>query len=294
MKPLVDQRNSTTRTWALRALYLLCWPVLIAPRTLRVRKAGSGPVQVYFFHIRKTAGTSLTRAFAAAGGEPADVVIRRLSRLTGSASSGPFHYLHRGDTMIAALSPFTFGWSHVPSWRFRLPRSAHRVTILRDPVVRVRSLYAYLADPSAHADAAFPAHPALRELASDGFDSFLRRAPRELLLNQLFMFSPSLDPAEAAATIQGLDTWFFTESYATGIEALASRAGVRLEVRTERRSAPVEAVDPDAENLLRELLAPEYVMINILRSQPGSGFVGSFPEPPFETGRTNTSGNEDG
>ena len=276
---LPDHRTNPLRAWAIRALFLVTWPVLVAPGVVRrALRRQPRPRRVFFFHVRKTAGTSLAKAYETLGGESADAVQKRLSRLGLSAWSGPYHYVHKGDSVILRLSPYSFGWSHIPAWKFRVAPDTFTVTILRDPIARVISLYNYLANPTVEQGEQFQAKAFARDLAAGGLEAFVRDAPRPFLLNQLFMFSESLDPAEAAERIRALSMWFFTESYPTGAQELGAALGVELPVRADRagntkRNQPDDAVRA----VLKDVLQPEYELLELFRADPGPGFVGQFP-----------------
>jgi hypothetical protein len=276
--PIPSYNSTLAKRIGRRAVFLLLWPVLYGPLWLRVLVNRDRPRPVYFFHVRKSAGTSLAKAFESLGGEEPNVVEARMNRHAYAARSGRHVFVHKADGLVLALSPFSFGWSHMPSWSFRVPPRAFTLTVLRDPLARVVSLYGYLRDPAADAGSRFGASAFARELAAGSFDRFMSIAPPTLLLNQLYMFSRELDPEQAAQRIRGLSMWFFTESYAEGIAALSTAIGETLAVRRDRSSAVDTLVDPAEAIRLRELLEPEYELMRLLRDDPGPGFVGPFPD----------------
>jgi hypothetical protein len=276
--PIPSYNSTLTKRIGRRAVFLLVWPVLYGPLWLRELAGRSRPRPVYFFHVRKSAGTSLARAFESLAGEEPSVVEARMNRHAYAARSGRYLFVHKGDGLILALTPFSFAFSHLPSWAFRVPARAFTLTIFRDPFERVTSLYRYLRDPEADADTRFGASRFARSLATGSLDRFLEVAPPTLLLNQLYMFSRELDPEQAARRIRNLSMWFFTESYAEGVGALATAIGEPLAVRKDRPSAPDLQVGPAQAIRLRQLLEPEYELMRLLRDDPGAGFVGPFPE----------------
>jgi hypothetical protein len=223
--------------------------------------------RIHLFHVRKTAGTSLWRAFEGVEG---------------------------------------FDSSHAPAWRVELPADTFTVTILRDPVSRAVSYFRYLAwaleNPDAwdrepalgqvlreatcieggwpyvrHQFETWRTESAIRELGvrqfarrlladGAGFDGFLTRVPPRRLLAQLYMFSRSFDPKEAAERILALDSVCFTETFPEDLERLSAMLGVELAEKHERRfGSPVE-LSAEQEAALRALLRPEYEMLERVRA----------------------------
>lgn len=143
------------------------------------------------------------------------------------------------------------------------------MTVLRDPVARVLSLFRYLADPESDRGHAFGAPPADRDMAVDGFDRFLDRISQTELLNQLYMFSQQLDCEEAAEHISRCSLVFFLDDMSGGMRLLSEVVGRPLPERAERRSSlrfqPTEA----QLDRLREALAVEYALMDRVRPITG-------------------------
>lgn len=213
--------------------------------------------RVYCFHIRKTGGTSLARSFLTLGGEEVEEVHRRIeaSRLKRTISDG-YAYVAHNKTLLEEGQYF-FGWSHIPAHALELPPSTFTVTVLRDPVRRAVSYYNYLV----HGDepgTQFPVPQHERELARDGFDAFLDRAPRRELMRQLFTFSRNFDVGEAEQRIRGCSFVFSSESYDEGLAELARRLELPLLSRHDRVTPKSSAPTTGQLERLREMLEPEY------------------------------------
>ncbi len=247
---------------------------LVARRT----RLPGGARRVYLYHVRKTAGTALATAFMALGGEDPAAVYARLGPRPHVTRSGDRVYatyeaavLRRGD--------YFFGWSHQPWWHLDLPGRTFTVTVLRDPVERVVSLYRYLADPASDAGLPFPAPGSDRAWAADGFGPFLDRLPPGTLCNQLYTFSRDLEPGEAAERIRATSLWFFTADFAAGLAELGRRLDLPLVPHRARVSTPSGDGPTAAERArLRRALEPEYELLARLRARPGPGLVGAVPE----------------
>jgi hypothetical protein len=229
--------------------------------------------RVYLYHVRKTAGTSLANSFLALGGEDPSVVFHRMARRPHATRSGGLVFVHFERALLQHGS-YLFGWSHHPSWYLTLPPRTFTVTVLRDPIERVLSLYRYLADPQPDAGLPFPAPEEDRRWAGDGFSTFLDRAPRTALCNQLHTFSRMLDPAEAADAVRGCHAYFFTDCYGEGLDALSRLLGLALARRVDRRSVPAPPPRPEELERLRRMLDAEYRFVDLLRADPGPHLLG--------------------
>ncbi len=97
------------------------------------------------------------------------------------------------------------------------------------------------------------------------FADFLERTPRAHVLRQLYMFSESYDVEEAAERILGCSAVCFTETFGCDLQRLARRLDLPLKGSHERRS--VVKVKPSATELAlaREMLAPEFVLLERVR-----------------------------
>jgi hypothetical protein len=258
--------------------YQMAWLPRRAPDALRSRRyeIAGGYRRVYYYHLKKTGGTSLARSFLEIGGEQAPTVYDRV--MYGhpyAATSGDYVFVFR-DVRALERGHYYFGWSHTPAWQLHLPPRTLTVTVLRDPIQRVLSLYRYLLDE--RADEGLPNGPGgWRRVAEGGFSHFLERLPRHDLLQHLFMFSPRYEPEEAAETIRRCHTYFFLESYAEGVATLSHQLGVSLRMRRDRSSAL--DFHPTAQELshLRAVLEPEYELLELLRREPGPSLAGTIP-----------------
>jgi hypothetical protein len=222
-----------------------------------------GNRRVYCYHVRKTAGTSLFLSFLALGGEDPMEVWRRITaaRLQRTTSAG-YSYASN-DRDVLAEGAYFFGRSHHGFVDQPLPPGTFTVTILRDPVERVRSFYDYLVSGD---DPGVPGWVNRRQrlLVQDGFDVFLDGVPATGLLTQLAMFSEHLDVSEASDRIASCSSVFFTEDFAAGLAGLADRLGLPLvPYRARVSSGRTELTDGQRERL-QARLEPEYELLRRL------------------------------
>jgi hypothetical protein len=237
---------------------------LLRQRSASRRSPGfAGCSRIYLHHIRKTGGTSITDAILELGGEePREVEARAERALPHVTETGGMVVVGH-DRIALGTGWFQYGWSHTPAWSLRLPRDCYTVTVLRDPLSRIVSLYNYLADPHSDDGHAFTAPLEERLLAASGLDDFIARLPREELLRQTFMFSRRFDPAEAAERVSACSLVLRTERLGEGIAELSSVVGYDLRLKHQRRSSAPATVSASElsdgqRSRLMELLEPEY------------------------------------
>jgi hypothetical protein len=225
--------------------------------------------RVFHHHVRKTAGTSLNAAFwALAGLDLATLGRRQKARGRGLT-------IVRHDLARIARGDWLYANAHTDAHRVVLPPDTFTVTILRDPVARVRSLYRYLlwARDDPRAGVLDPYYTSLQEEAvwlGASFGEFLERVPPEHLERQLWMFSATGDVDEAADRLGRVDAVLFTESFADDLTALARRLGLPLAPRRERSFGADVTLSSAEMALARERLAREIALVERLRHVHGS------------------------
>lgn len=222
--------------------------------------------RVFHHHVRKTAGTSLNAAFWAIAGLDLTALGRR-QKATGHGLTVVRHDLAR-----IARGEWFYANAHAPTHEVTLPPGTFTVTILRDPVARVRSLYRYLlwARDDPHAAELDPYYTSLQEESAwlgASFGEFLERAPAEHLERQLWMFSAAGDVDEAAARIAGLDAVLFTETFTDDLAALAGRLGLALAPRRERGFGADVTLSPREHSLARDRLSREIALVDRARAE---------------------------
>lgn len=224
-----------------------------------------GSQRIYLYHVRKTAGTSLVRSFLGLGGEDPGAVESRISGSLLSRTRTGQYVVTCGQGTLQQGDYF-FGWSHMASHRFRLPGRTFTIALLRDPVARVLSYYRYLvAGDAAQGTMVWHVQNDERALAGESFSDFLENIPDELLLNQLYMFSPRFDVAEAAERILDCSAIMMTETFERDLGNLASALGLALEYRHERVTALTKAPVGERQlEVLRDRLAAEYQLLEKL------------------------------
>ena len=209
--------------------------------------------------------------FLALGGERGEEVYTRLLESRNHIQiSGPRVYVG-WDKYLIEKGVYFFAFSHLPAHRLRLPTQTFTVTCLRDPVQRILSHYRMLLEYKLNK----VPHPCMKvegKWLGDGIDAFIRNVPDEHLLNQVFMFSKSIDPVEALDRIMSCDHVIFTEDFANGVEKLGDKLHLGLKPIHTRKTDITVDIKEHHLDALQERLKPEVDMYNTLRKNLATGY----------------------
>jgi len=166
------------------------------------------------------------------------------------------YHLQRGN--------YHYGFSHTPIHTLSLPPRTFRFTCFRDPLERVVSHYRMLKDYEKQPSGNSALGNELSWLGQS-FGDFLRRIPERHLLNQLYMFSSSMNLHEGLERARGLDYYFFNDDFSRGIDDLNGLLEISLQPIHARRSKSHVAVSEAEKQHLLKLLQPEYRFLHELR-----------------------------
>lgn len=226
----------------------------------------NGYRRVYHIHVRKSGGTSLNHMFLAFGQET-DQNITMYKELAETKD----HRLVRNGKVYVAWNNglinqgnYFYAFSHLPLHLLKLPPHTFTVTILRDPLKRIISLYKMLVE---YRDNKID-HPTMKiqgPWLGESFDDFLGRIPPEHLLRQLYMFSPTFDVNESFERITNCSHFMFTEDFGTGIASLNSKLGIELQPIHIRQSQSAPSISEKQISRLRDMLAKEYELTTRLK-----------------------------
>jgi hypothetical protein len=261
--------------------------------------------RILHLHVRKTAGSSLDSAFWALGGPEVEGISKVDAvgkTVTGNGLNFVFH-----DADLIAKGDYFFASSHIPAYRLRILPGTFTVTILRDPLSRAISYYQYLLWARTHPHA-FDVEPFIESLRRESgfldgrfhhfrrqlsrsrsehpiralglgrrkpkdvsrtFANFLTLTPARHLFTQIHMFSPHMDPSEAADNALACSMICFTETFREDLEHLGSRLGVNLHQKREKSFVEEVELSPREVQLLQARLKPEYEMIDRIRDRLG-------------------------
>jgi hypothetical protein len=219
--------------------------------------------RIYFYHIRKTAGTSINYSFFQLSGEN-PMRVHAMIRSSPEKCFSMGNLVYQGsDRDRLLIGDFSYGFSHIPFHQLHLPMSTFTFTILRDPAARLISHYKMILD--------YQKMDVKRDwLATEltwignSFSDFLRNIPKERLLNQLFMFSSTYSPEEAANNIRCCSLYFFLKNFEQGLADLSTLLGVDLAYIHTRRGVYDPMITPQEFDDLYERLKPEYDMLQCL------------------------------
>lgn len=224
----------------------------------------NGFKRIYFVHIRKTGGTSINNQFLALSGEPHKDLYSRLTQKSD-------HRLSHGDLVYVGWNrwhinrgTYFYAFSHLPLHQLSLPRETFTFSCFRDPVRRVVSLYTMLCELRLE-DRLENELVNEAKWLGNSFEDFLSRVPKEHLMNQLYMFSPTFDVEDALVRAKSLSYYFFVDQFDDGIASLNDRLGIELQPMHIRKTKYKEEISESLLNQLRDRLADEYAFLDHLR-----------------------------
>lgn len=224
--------------------------------------------RIYYYHIRKTAGTSLAFAFMNLGGSDFnDRPKQRWYDQHGWIVHGDYVFVTHNRYLIQRGHYF-FADAHIPAHELQIPGNTFRITILRDPVARVISHYRMVR----HWREQGLQHPGKARAENNpgkDFSDFLDKIPRAHLLRQLYMFSKTFNVDEAIAAVSRLNYVMFTEAFGEHLNRLGSLLQLNLCSFSEKAGYGSVAISEDERARLREMLAPEYALVEAVAPLAG-------------------------
>jgi hypothetical protein len=221
--------------------------------------------RIYHYHIHKTAGTSLNLMFLWQPGHDGPAVYHRLGATPNHRVIDSGKVFVGWHIALIQQGYYYYGFSHAPAHGLTLPPGTFTFVCLRDPVARVLShyqaLYSYRALGIQH-----PALLTEGQWLGSSFADFLLKLPREYLMRQLYMFSPTFDVSEAVARALQCSQVLFQDELLQGIVLL--RRALCLDLQpVEARATPLRAeIREDDVARLRTLLTPEMDFVQVLRT----------------------------
>ena len=222
--------------------------------------------RIYFYHVRKAAGKSVTDIIMSLEGK--DHYVKY-----GELYSARNHRIIYNDKVFVGWQPiliqkgnYYYAFSHIPYHKIKIPEETFTFTCLRDPISRVISYYNMLQRFKMNNNNTNMINQEVQYLG-DTFNQFLDNIPKYRLLNQLYMFSKDYSISEASDRIFGLSHYFFIDNFAEGIKSLGTKLGLKLDVLHTDKAVNKNNIPDESLSQLRHVLTPEYQLIEQLKSK---------------------------
>lgn len=216
----------------------------------------------YYCHIRKCGGTSINRIFLNAFDNESGF-------LFGEINKGNIIYydglLFAGHTQeYLREGRFLYAFSHTPLHKVRLPEHTFTFTTFRDPASRIISHYRNILRWKDNFDDNVDRARELKWLGNSFMD-FLDNIPKEHLLRQIYMFSPTFNVDEAYARIRELNAYFFVEDMDLSLKILSSLFNTPFRNCNHNKGTQDINLTPKESVRLRSILKDEYILTKRLR-----------------------------
>lgn len=160
---------------------------------------------------------------------------------------------------------YFYAFSHMPQHALRLPPNTFTITGFRDPVARVLSHYRMILEMKTNN---IP-HPSLKQeghWVGGSFTDFLRKMPREHLLNELYMFSKNFNVGEAFENIIKCSFVYFVDTFAEDMRELSQQLNIDLEPIHARKGVLPFQIRPSELLDAQKILEPVIFLIKKLKA----------------------------
>jgi len=216
---------------------------------------------IYYYHIRKTGGTSINTAFL----ELAQSDLTNRYELLNSQKDNRLIMDNKvyitNNKLLAEYSPYFYAFGHRPLHKLNIPDNRFKFTCLREPISRFISLYKMIYESYYNNENRID-YKSLYNCLGNGVVNFASKIPKNLLYEQIYMLSPHFDFDEGINNISKLNAILFTENLSAGFNELNSKLKINLKYKHIRNSkSAYKPTDFEIEKL-KQLLKPEIEFYN--------------------------------
>lgn len=233
-------------------------------RLTKINQINHNFKRIYFYHVRKSGGTSLNQMFLSLNNQDGEKIYNRMLQSPTRRVIVNHKIFVGWNRKLIEQGNYFYAFSHAPEHKLVLPEDTFTITCLRNPLARVISHYKMLLEFKQNN---IP-HPSLKiegTWLGNKFADFIDNIPKEHLLRQVFMFSQKFDPDEAFEKILKLSYFFFTEDFNAGVDELSSKLNLSLYPVHVKKSSVSFSITPTETEELSARLEPEILLYNKLK-----------------------------
>ncbi|HLU85045.1 MAG TPA: sulfotransferase family 2 domain-containing protein [Vicingaceae bacterium] len=215
---------------------------------------------IYHYHIRKTGGTSINTAFLKLY-TVKDSIYHDLNIQLDNRLIINNHIYITNNKLLAEYTPYFYAFAHRPSHKLNISKNKFLFTCLRSPIDRMFSHYNMIKTSYEKNENRYD-YKDLYQCLGNNICDFVNNLPKELVLEQIYMFSKNYNTNEAFDNIMNLNAVLLTEHLTEGFLELKEKLNLPLNYIHTRKANVITYLNNDEKDFLISKLTPEIELYN--------------------------------